>query len=183
MPGSLWPMGYSPPGSFVHWVLQARILEWVAISFSRGSSRPRNGTRIFEGRFFTAWAIREVHPGSVHYKYWDSEKLGQFSTDEISMNAAFNLWDIVVSSRLYLLIRVWKVLLFCVASWEQIHIPQGSVDLWLERQGKLNFISSSVLFAHRKEKRIYICVPFLYMCNEKSCMWSVGDLYTYIMAV
>ena len=34
-------MDCSPPGSSVHWILQARILEWVAISFSSGSSRPR----------------------------------------------------------------------------------------------------------------------------------------------
>ena len=34
-------MDCSPPGSSVHGILQARILEWVAISFSRGSSRPR----------------------------------------------------------------------------------------------------------------------------------------------
>ena len=36
------PMDYSPPGSSVHGILQARILEWVAISFSRGSSEPRS---------------------------------------------------------------------------------------------------------------------------------------------
>ena len=36
------PMGCSLPGSFVHGIFQARILEWVAISFSRRSSRPRN---------------------------------------------------------------------------------------------------------------------------------------------
>ena len=36
------PMDCSPAGSSVHGILQARILEWVAISFSRGSSRPRN---------------------------------------------------------------------------------------------------------------------------------------------
>ena len=40
------PMDYSPPGSSVHGILQARILEWVAISFSRGSSQPRDWTRI-----------------------------------------------------------------------------------------------------------------------------------------
>ena len=39
----LWdPMGCSPPGSSVHGTLQARILEWVAIPFSRGSSLPRD---------------------------------------------------------------------------------------------------------------------------------------------
>ena len=34
--------GFSPPGSSVHGIIQARILEYVAISFSRGSSRPRD---------------------------------------------------------------------------------------------------------------------------------------------
>ena len=36
------PMGYSPSGSCVHGILQARILDWVAISFFRGSSRPKD---------------------------------------------------------------------------------------------------------------------------------------------
>ena len=38
------PMGCSPPGSSVRGILQARILEWVAIPFSRGPSQPRDGT-------------------------------------------------------------------------------------------------------------------------------------------
>ena len=48
-------------GSFVHGILQARILEWVAISFSRRSSQPRNRTQVSHivGRRFTIWAIRE----------------------------------------------------------------------------------------------------------------------------
>ena len=40
------PMNCSPPGSSVHGILQARILEWVAISSSRGSLRPRNQTLV-----------------------------------------------------------------------------------------------------------------------------------------
>ena len=39
------PMGYTPPDSSVHGILQARILGQVAILFSRGSSQPRDGTR------------------------------------------------------------------------------------------------------------------------------------------
>ena len=39
------PMDYSPPGSSVHGILQARILEWVSVAFFRGSSQPRDGTR------------------------------------------------------------------------------------------------------------------------------------------
>ena len=41
------PMDYSPPGSSVHRIFKARILEWVTISFSRGSSWPRDWTHIF----------------------------------------------------------------------------------------------------------------------------------------
>ena len=39
-------MECSPPGSSVHGILQARILEWVAISFSKGSSQPRDQTQV-----------------------------------------------------------------------------------------------------------------------------------------
>ena len=55
------PMDYSLPVSSVHGILQARILEWVAIPFSRGSSQDRDGTQVFHiaGRFFTIWATRE----------------------------------------------------------------------------------------------------------------------------
>ena len=47
------PMDWGPPVSSVHGVLQARILEWVAISFSRGSSQPRDRTRV-------SWIGRQI---------------------------------------------------------------------------------------------------------------------------
>ena len=49
------PMDCSLPHSSVHGIFQARVLEWVAISFSRGSSRPRDRTQIsgIVGRCFT----------------------------------------------------------------------------------------------------------------------------------
>ena len=48
------PMDDSPPGFSVHGILQARILEWTAIPFSRGSSQPRDRTWVscIAGRFF-----------------------------------------------------------------------------------------------------------------------------------
>ena len=48
-------MDCSPPGSSVHGIPQAGILEWVAISFSRGSSQPRDQTQVscIAGRFFS----------------------------------------------------------------------------------------------------------------------------------
>ena len=51
------PMDY-----IVHGILQARILEWVAFPFSRGSSQPRDWTQVscIAGRFFTCWATEEA---------------------------------------------------------------------------------------------------------------------------
>ena len=56
------PMDWSPPGSSIHGILQARILEWAAYPFSRGSSQPRNRTGVscIAGGFFTSWATREA---------------------------------------------------------------------------------------------------------------------------
>ena len=55
------PMDYT-----VHGILQARILEWVAMPSSRGSSQPRDRTRVshIAGGFFTSWATREAQ------EYW-----------------------------------------------------------------------------------------------------------------
>ena len=56
------PMDCSLSGSSVHGILQARILAWVAISSSRGSSQPRNRTQVslIAGKHFTIWATRET---------------------------------------------------------------------------------------------------------------------------
>ena len=53
---------YSLPGSSVHGIFQAIVLEWIAISFSRGSSQPRAQTQVSRivDRYFTVWATREV---------------------------------------------------------------------------------------------------------------------------
>ena len=55
------PRDCSPPGSSVHGILQARILGWVAISFFRGSSWPRDWTWVsnIAGRLLTVWATRK----------------------------------------------------------------------------------------------------------------------------
>ena len=56
------PIDCSLPGFSIHRIFQARVLEWVAISFSRGSSRPRDQTQVFHiaGRRFTCLS----HQGS-----------------------------------------------------------------------------------------------------------------------
>ena len=67
------PMDYT-----VHGILLVRILEWVAFSFSRGSSQPRDRTQVscIAGRFFTSWATREAQymvepPIKLTELFWD----------------------------------------------------------------------------------------------------------------
>ena len=64
------PIDCSLPGSSVHGIFQAIVLEWVAISCSRGSSQPRARTRVSHivDRCFTVWATREV-PWGYLYTY------------------------------------------------------------------------------------------------------------------
>ena len=59
------PMDCSPPASSVNGIPQAKILEWVAIPFSRGSSLSRDQTWVscIAGRFFTVWATRKYIRG------------------------------------------------------------------------------------------------------------------------
>ena len=62
------PMDYSPPGSSVHGILQARILEWIAMpSSTQGSNRHLLSLLHLTGRFFTASAT------------WDAQLLVYFS--------------------------------------------------------------------------------------------------------
>ena len=55
-------MDCSPPGSSVHGISQAILLEWVAVSFSREFSWPRDWTQVscIAGKFFTIWATKEA---------------------------------------------------------------------------------------------------------------------------
>ena len=63
---ALWTVACQAPLSMG--ILQARILEWVVMPSFRGSSQPRNQTRVscIAGRFFTSWAIREAQPCEIY---------------------------------------------------------------------------------------------------------------------
>ena len=64
------PMDCSLQGSSVHGIFQARVLEWVAISFSRGSSRSRDRTQVshIADSRFTIWATREARRKGTRYE-------------------------------------------------------------------------------------------------------------------
>ena len=73
-PTLCYPVYCSPPGSSVHGIFQARIMEWVAISFSRGSSQPRDWTQFsrIAGRCFNLCATKDAKdwepPGNLTLK-------------------------------------------------------------------------------------------------------------------
>ena len=77
------PMDCSSPGSSVHGILQARILEWVAIPFSQGTSWPRDRTQVsrIAGSFFTTWATRGalMLVGASNSNWWG---LGKFHSSD-----------------------------------------------------------------------------------------------------
>ena len=91
------PMDYSPLGSSVHGIFQARVLEGVAISFSRGSSRPRDWTQVSHvaGRRFTNWATREAHldvEGVIisHFAEGKTGPGGKMSTETVQLRPSWN---------------------------------------------------------------------------------------------
>ena len=80
----LCPTLCNPTAYTVHGIFQARILEWVVFSFSRGSSQPRGWSKVshIAGGFFTSWAIREAQgrSGTIYLKgnkrrSWDSNSI------------------------------------------------------------------------------------------------------------
>ena len=83
------PMDCNPPGSSVHGILQARILEWVAMPFSQGSSQPSDQTLIFciAGRFFSA-----EPPGKPPHTVCESESRSVMS-DSLRPHGLYSPWN------------------------------------------------------------------------------------------
>ena len=88
------PMDYNPPGSSLHGILQARILEWVAMPFFRGSSQPRDGTH-------TSYVFCSVHQGpmgspslhlelQIHWSYKTVSLISQVSNHHYTASNARN---------------------------------------------------------------------------------------------
>ena len=74
-------MDCSPPGSSLHGISQARILEWLAIPLSRESSRPRDRTPVsyIVGSFFTLWASRKPKRLNELLR-WNTDSIGLVSS-------------------------------------------------------------------------------------------------------
>ena len=99
------PMDCGPPGSSVHGILQARILDWVAISSSRGSSQPRDCTQVshLAGGSFTSWATREALLSIVLHKFTSTVYKGSVFSTFLSRVVFFCLSAINHSNSCYLI--------------------------------------------------------------------------------
>ena len=98
------PMDCSPPGSSVHGILQARILEWVAIPFSRGSSWPKNWTQVswIAGIFFTIWATRKAQFTKQKQTYSLREQtFGYWGWGRVERRKRSRVWDWHVHSAIF----------------------------------------------------------------------------------
>ena len=80
------PMDCSQPGSFVQGIFQAKVLEWIAISFSRGSSQPRDRTRVSA---LQAEALPSEPPCLN-----PSPKVTNIPQDQISTPLLWNIWSV-----------------------------------------------------------------------------------------
>ena len=129
-------MDCSSSGSSVSGIPQARILEWVASSFSRGSLRPRDWNRVacIAGGFFTIWANRQVHyldasPQTLLYPYRTSD----------------GSWLDQVLSSLWVLSHAHSSV-FIPGKFSDI--LQDSDQLWpINPQGHLQVLSGRVIFS------------------------------------
>ena len=146
------PMDWSLQGSSVHGILQARILEWVAISFSRGSSRSRNRTHVscIAGRFFTDWARREACIRRRIINHWTTSEvppssiimttliaitlitISSWSLISLQPTLSVLFWDLYHWYRFWSVrIKTWYFIIIVYGKWfaqcgPQKSIPQGS---------------------------------------------------------
>ena len=137
-------MDCSPPGSSVHGILQARILEWVAIPFSRRSSQSRDWTQVscITGRF---WATREVLAliklfRQVNLFFSVVGKIVEFSWaySEFCKKATCTFWLTVSWSG-----RTQFVILYIVLGWEEWRatkvLTSILISFWVKRTNFMLF--------------------------------------------
>ena len=116
------PMDYSPPGFSIHGIFQARILEWVAISFSRRSSSPRDQTRVSRivGRCFIVWTTREVK-----HRYTSLYKNIVFLLSKYSVVECLDHMEDVNSQTIF-----WSCTFLYSNSKGEIRLTQIFVNIW-----------------------------------------------------
>ena len=119
------------PGSSVHGIFQARVLEWVAISFSRGSSRPRYQTQISytSGRRFTIWATREA--SMLRHRCDSSDNYGGGLVDfKESLRTTLNYPDVTENFNLFSERWSIKLTFSLVLLFGESNFLNGPLEVW-----------------------------------------------------
>ena len=133
------PMGSSLPDSSVHGISQARILEWVAISLSRISSRPRDGTHVscIGRQILYHWANREFHTTPVRDILFFNLSKGWWEEQWLDSHWTWGpvcIWH-------WLIISSWTTHFFSIGSISFLDMMRWSLRLLLGlnslRSGKL----------------------------------------------
>ena len=132
-----YPMDY-----IIHGILQARILEWIAFHFSRGSSQTRDWTQVshIAGGFFTSWAAREAQA-----KGWKKKKKSLLFLRRV--NCATQGWGVSTSWRFSGIDTT--SLIVCYQVGDYIHM-------------KLHFIQDFTIFSITRSNNYTTC----YTCHE-----------------
>ena len=174
MSDSCDPMDCSWPGSSVCGIFPARILEWAAISSSRGSSQPRDQIWVSctAGRFFTGWGSREAHvyictciyPPIYLYQYW----------------CLFHTLDYGISRQFLYHERIWlppreakpNVILFILLLSSLLSGPQGWSGLeWME--------SPTPIWGRSQVKSFFFCIPSC--CDGEDAELCHSDLFIFLV--
>ena len=142
------PMDCSPPGSSVHGILQARILEWVTTPFSMRFSQPRDHTWVsrITGRFFTIWAIRRLEI-PILYALWLIVKLTKVLQAQSPQQCLSFL--LMGCASAYSCLTNFCATQSCTnsQSWEELaRVGGGQVIVW-----EVHLVPSRILIAMAKE--------------------------------
>ena len=177
-------MDCSLPGSSIHGILQARILEWVVISFCRESFRPKDQTRVFciTGRLFTNWAAGEaLVPGKLYPKLKkallsflafqsflpeSADAQGKKVAPRLHLTPGFPLlsdFGLVILQCLFSSLVVWKIFVcVCILNCGKLCITELNISVTF----------NSVILS-----RIALCSHHHHSCPEPSSFHGSETLY------
>ena len=144
-------MDCSPAGFSVHGIFQARILEWIVIPISRGSSPPRDRTSVscIAGRFFTVWATREAPLGTYLATFYKSDVLKiafPRRRERGGKKTSISL------ARLGLVLRWWCFLCNLPLLADGLLVQASSMPVWLALIGWADAVFPVESFEHKRQQ-------------------------------
>ena len=143
------PIDCSPPVCSILGILQARMLKWVAISFSRWSYWPRDQIQVshIAGRFFTIWGTRSLNTLNTLLSYGPAVTLLFIHSKELSMYVHTKSCMWMFTAALFIIANTWKQPR-CSSLGECVN------KLWYQ---------NGILFSSKKK---WVCLQLSGLCSE-----------------